>query len=79
MAILTIINIFILFHLLLSFSYYSNISDSAILSVDKIIEIHHFMLNELYKIDPEFKKIPNTNELDPKLIALGKLTFFFSL
>ncbi|EAA22939.1 hypothetical protein [Plasmodium yoelii yoelii] len=51
-------------------NYYSNISDSAILSVDKIIEIHHFMLNELYKIDPEFKKIPNTNELDPKLIAL---------
>ncbi|EWC88112.1 hypothetical protein PFNF54_03031 [Plasmodium falciparum NF54] len=51
-------------------NYYSNMSETATLSVDKIIEIHHFMLNELYKIDPEFKKIPNKNELDPKLIAL---------
>ncbi|SBS99022.1 conserved Plasmodium protein, unknown function [Plasmodium malariae] len=53
-------------------NYYVNMSDTT-LSVDKIIEIHHFMLNELYKIDPEFKKIPNKSELDPKLIALGKL------
>ncbi|CRG99934.1 conserved Plasmodium protein, unknown function [Plasmodium relictum] len=51
-------------------NYYANMSDAPTLSVDKIIEIHHFMLNELYKIDPEFKKIPNKNELDPKLIAL---------
>ncbi|VWU50027.1 conserved protein, unknown function [Hepatocystis sp. ex Piliocolobus tephrosceles] len=51
-------------------NYYANMSDAKILSVEKIIEIHHFMLNELYKIDPEFKKIPNRNELDPKLIAL---------
>ncbi|SCN12586.1 conserved Plasmodium protein, unknown function [Plasmodium malariae] len=50
-------------------NYYVNMSDTT-LSVDKIIEIHHFMLNELYKIDPEFKKIPNKSELDPKLIAL---------
>ncbi|GAW80836.1 hypothetical protein, conserved [Plasmodium gonderi] len=51
-------------------NYYANMSEGATLSVDKIIEIHHFMLNELYKIDPEFKKIPNKHELDPKLIAL---------
>ncbi|SCP04392.1 conserved Plasmodium protein, unknown function [Plasmodium ovale] len=51
-------------------NYYANIVEKATLSVDRIVEIHHFMLSELYRIDPEFKKIPNKGELDPKIIAL---------
>lgn len=51
-------------------SYYPPMPSANVLSVQKIIEIHNFMLKELKLVQPEVEKIPNKNELDPKILAI---------
>lgn len=45
--------------------------DKPLMSVDKIIGIHHYMLQELYNVEEEFQALPNKNDLDTKLIAIS--------
>lgn len=51
-------------------AYYPPMSSGNVLSVQKIIEIHNYMLKELKLVQPELEKIPNKNELEPKILAL---------
>lgn len=48
----------------------ASMSSANILSVEKIIDIHRYMLKEMEIMEAKVNKIPNRHELEPKLLPL---------